>query len=190
MRNIIIPASKSLTVSNKFPNKNLNDETISIGNDGTYYYHSYLFFDISALPDNISIHSAEIALFKVEDFFDCYTVKFSIYPILDYFSDFTTWENHPRVDMNVKKNFIPLTCNVCSEIDITDIVIMWSNNTLINKGLFLVGDFTKPSLTSFGSALNKDTYLIPFLRISFKELRSVTPSNRLPFFKLAYEVKS
>lgn len=188
MRNIIIPASKSLTISNKFPNKNINNETISVGNDGRYYYHSYLFFDTTAIPDNILIHSAKIVLFKIEDFHNHNNVIFSLYPLLDYFSTFTTYTNHPRVNTNFKNTFSPFTSNIYVEIDITDIVIMWSSNTLINKGLFLVGDFTVPYLTSFGSALNKDNYLTPFLRISFKEsppIVNVHCIDKLPLYKLS-----
>ena len=188
MKNIIIPASKSLTISNKFPNENINNSIIRVGNDGTYYYHGYLFFDTSPIPDNILIYSAEIVLFKTKDFFDCNHTTFSLYPLLDYFSTFTTYANHPRVNMNFKNNFSPFTSNICVEIDMTNIVSMWSSNTLINKGLFLVGDFTKTSLTSFASALNKENYLVPFLRICFKELPTIDNSNcinKMPFYKLS-----
>ena len=53
MKNILIPASKSLTVTSKFPCRNLNNDKIKVGYDGNYIYSSYLYFDISSLPRNI-----------------------------------------------------------------------------------------------------------------------------------------
>ncbi|SHH01180.1 DNRLRE domain-containing protein [Tepidibacter thalassicus] len=169
MRNIIIPASKSLTISNKIPNENINNEFINVGNDGKYYYYSYLFFDISPIPSNIVINSAEIILFKVKDFFNCNTKVFSIYPLSDYFSTFTTYKNHPRINTQFKYDFLPFTNNIYIEVNITDILEAWINNTLINKGIILIGDNNQNCLTTFASALNKDPYLIPFLRVSFQE---------------------
>lgn len=68
MANIIIPAVKSITVTNKYPDKSLNEGTITIGLDNKNNYYSYLFFDVSSIPSNIVIYSAELVLFKIDHF--------------------------------------------------------------------------------------------------------------------------
>ncbi|MCY6371033.1 DNRLRE domain-containing protein [Clostridium ganghwense] len=165
-------------MSSKFPQENINGETIIVGNDGNDFYGSYLFFDTSSIPDNISIHSSEIVLFKVTDFFYDYNKNFSICPIADYFSSFTSYETRPKIYKNFSEIFNPFTCGVAVEIDITNIVRGWLQNLIINKGLFLYSSNSNSSLTSFGSALSKDNYLIPILRVSFK--KSPIPVN-LPY---------
>ncbi|WP_346890849.1 DNRLRE domain-containing protein, partial [Clostridium sp. UBA3887] len=72
MSNIIIYATKSLTVTSKLINGNMNKPTITVGSDGIHNYISYLFFDISSIPSNASISSAELVLFKTNNFYnDC-----------------------------------------------------------------------------------------------------------------------
>eukprot|EP00831_Metopus_contortus_P004366 TRINITY_DN11613_c0_g1_i2.p2 TRINITY_DN11613_c0_g1~~TRINITY_DN11613_c0_g1_i2.p2 ORF type:complete len:156 (+),score=57.29 TRINITY_DN11613_c0_g1_i2:84-551(+) len=53
MNSITIPAIKSLTITNKYPDKSLNEDKILVGSDGKYDYYSYLFWDISSIPSNV-----------------------------------------------------------------------------------------------------------------------------------------
>lgn len=164
MASIIISATKSLTITDRFPDKNLNEDTIAIGSDGEYKYYSYLFFDISSIPCDASIYNSELVLFKTDNFYNDNSKKFSINPLGDYFSTYTTYDNHPEVEYT-PINFYPLTSKVSVSINITPIVSLWVKNRLINKGIILYGNEQDP-LIKFGSSKQEDKYLIPFIRIS------------------------
>lgn len=171
---INIPASKSLTISNKTSSRNIKNKKIVVGNEYKCVYYSYLFFDTSLIPNCLSIVSATLLLFKVSDFFNCTAKKFSVYPLLKQFSSFTTYENNCPGDLDpaLKRDFFPFTSDVAVEVDITTIVDKWLNNTLVNRGIVIKGKNTNPYLscyTSFGSAYSKDTTLIPSIRVVFKQ---------------------
>lgn len=172
---INIPASKSLTLSNRFPTGNMRNKKIMVGNERKDTYYSYLFFDISRIPSNIVLVSAVLVLFKVADFFAYPTKKFAVYPLLKQFSSFTTYENNCPVDLNpaLKQEFLPFTKDVAIEIDITPLFHQWLSNTLVNNGIVIKdGSYRKPCIwghTCFGSAYNKDNTLIPFIRVNFRQ---------------------
>lgn len=172
MATINIPASKSLTISNYNTCNYSNKDIISVGKNKTTYYYSYLFFDTSSLISCISLLSAKLVLFKVTNFIDNDSIKFSIYPLMDYFSSFTTYKNPCRIDQTLKHDFMPFSKDIAIEIDITDIVAKWLDNTLNNKGLLIIEniDNNNISLSSFGSAYSKDNTLIPFINVSFLSL--------------------
>jgi hypothetical protein len=162
---IIIPASKSITITNKLPNSNINGDTIIVGADGISSYFSYLFFDLSSLPSNITINYAELTLFKTDNFYnDCSNV-FGIYPC-DYFSTYTTFKNQPKKDPFSIKYFTPITCNVVVNVPFTSFVSGWIKNPKRSTCIQLFSK-SKNTLASFGSAISKDSYLIPFLKIIF-----------------------
>jgi len=165
LSSILIPATKSLTVTNKFPNGNINDETIIIGSDGIYNYISYLFFDISAIPVNISISNAELILFKTNKFYNDSKKEFSIYQISEYFSTFTTFNNPPKVNPMIKKVFYPITSKVAVSVNLTYLVSLWLKNKQVNTSIALV-DMKNSILAEFGSANNENKYLIPFINVS------------------------
>lgn len=187
MASIIIPASKSVTITNKLPDSNINGDTIIVGTDGISSYFSYLFFDLSSLPSNIIINYAELTLFKTDNFYHDVTKVFGIYPC-DYFSTYTTFKNHPKKDPFSVKYFYPITCNVVVNIPLTSFVSGWINNPKRNTCIHLFAK-SKNTLASFGSAISKDSYLIPFLKVSFTPIpqRSTIntsipqpPSNGIP----------
>lgn len=123
MGSILIPASKSLTVTDRLPDGNINEDIIITGRDGIYNYFSYLFFDISSIPSNVSISYAELVLFKTDKFYDDINKTFGIYPLLDYFSIYTTYSNRPRINNSVLKNFYPLTSKVAVTIILTHLFL-------------------------------------------------------------------
>ena len=130
----------------------------------------------------MSLLSAKLILFKVADFININSVKFSVYPLCDYFSSFTTFKNPCKINPTLKHDFKPFTKNAVIEIDITDIVSKWMDNSLPNKGLVIVGNPSNNnlSLTAFGSAYNKNNTIIPFL--------SLIPLFPLPIPSLKYSV--
>ena len=171
---INIPASKRLTISNKPSCCRTKDNKITIGNDGGKFYHSYLFFDTSCIPNCILILSATLVLFKLADFFDYPFQKFTVYPLVKEISSCSTYESSCHLDRDpvFKQDFRPFTRDVAIEIDITPIVTEWVNNTLANRGIMIKDTNTNPSITcytSFGSAYSKDNTLIPFIRIEIKQ---------------------
>lgn len=172
MANIIIPAAKSLTVTNKYPDKSLNEGTITIGFDNKNTYYSYLFFDVSSLPSNIVISSAELVLFKTDKFFNNIEQKLSISPLRDYFSTYTTYDNAPNYDHYTIINFYPLTTKVAVTINITNIVSAWIKNRPSNKGIIIYGK-SIGTIVNFGSVKNDDNYLIPFLKVHYKNLGDI-----------------
>ncbi|EHJ00173.1 hypothetical protein CDLVIII_3615 [Clostridium sp. DL-VIII] len=166
MKSIILPAIKSLTITNKHPDKSINEDTISVGSDGEYEYYSYLFFDISSIPSNVIISTAKLTLFKVDNFFNDISKKISISPLYDYFSAYTTYNNPPDYDRYTIINFYPLTTNVSVTINIRTIVSSWIKNSLRNKGIILYGR-KQAILASFGSVKSSDNYLVPFIVINY-----------------------
>ena len=169
MANIIIPAVKSLTVTNKYPDKSLNEGTITIGLDNKNNYYSYLFFDVSSIPSNIVIYSAELVLFKTDHFLNNIEQKLSISPLIDYFSTHTTYNNAPNYDHYSTINFYPLTSKVAVTINVTNMVSAWIKNRPSNKGVIIYGR-SKGTIVNFGSVKNDDTYLIPFIKVHYEHL--------------------
>ena len=164
MSNILIPATKSLTVSNKYPDGNLNESSIIVGNDEMYNYISYLFFDISAIPSNVSIRSAELVLFKMNDFYNDSMNEFTIYPLRDYFSSYTTFNNRPRVIKTIKREFYPIITNVAVTVNLTYFVASWLKNELTNTGISIITK-NRNIMAEFGSSISTDTYLVPFIKV-------------------------
>lgn len=167
VNNLIIPATKSLTVTSKFRNKGLKEDTIEIGYDDKYEYYSYLLFDISLIPHDVSILHAELVLFKMGDFRNNSKKKFSIIPLRDCFSTSTTYKNKPDVDHKYKINFYPVTSKAEITVDVTSIVLLWSRNKLTNKGIMLYGK-RKDSFIKLGSSNCENKGLIPFIKVSYK----------------------
>ncbi|MDV4150904.1 DNRLRE domain-containing protein [Clostridium sp. AL.422] len=169
MSNIIIPAVKSLTVTNKYPNKSINEGTITIGFDNKNTYYSYLFFDFSSLASDIIIYSAELVLFKTDQFFNNIEQKILISPLRDYFSTYTTYNNVPNYDHYSVISFYPLTSKVAVTINVTNMVSAWIKNRPSNKGIILYGK-SKGTIVNFGSVKNNDTYLIPFIKVHYDHI--------------------
>jgi len=166
LESIIIPSTKSLTLTDKIPDGNINEDTITIGNDGLYTYSSFLFFDISKIPSNAKISNAELVLFKTDNFYKDNRKCIYIYPLFDYFSTYTTYKNPPEVNNLIEGKLHPLTSKISVTATLTKIVSLWLRNSKLNKGIILYkkrNDF----ITSFGSSICKDSYLIPFINVIY-----------------------
>lgn len=167
--NILIPATKSITVTNKFPSGNINEDTITVGSDGINNYISYLFFDISAIPNDTVISNAELVLFKKNNFYNDSKKEISIYTLSEYFSTYTTFQNRPRVNSTIRKSFYPIISNVAVTVNLTQFISLWFRNKLSNCGIALF-DKSNGILAEFGSAKCSDTYLVPFLNVSINPI--------------------
>ncbi|MCB2343246.1 DNRLRE domain-containing protein [Clostridium estertheticum] len=167
MTSIIIPSTKSLTVTTKIPNGNINEKNITVGSDGLYTYSSFLFFDISKVPSNAEISNAELVLFKTDNFYNDNKKCIYIYPLFDYFSTFSTYNNPPEVNHIIQGSLYPLTSKISVTSNLTKIVSLWFRNALSNKGIILCkknNDF----ITTFGSAICSDKYLTPFIKVVYR----------------------
>lgn len=169
MSNIIIPASKSLTITNKLTCGNIHEDIITVGRSGAYKYYSYLFFDISAIPSNVSILYAELVLFKTDCFYDDDSNIFGIYPLNDYFSTYSTYNNYPEASTVIQKNFYPLTSKVAVTVSFTQFISLWLKNCCMNTGILLYGE-CENTLVHFGSSINSDKSLVPFLKVCFNPI--------------------
>lgn len=166
MKNILIPASKSLTVTSKFPCRNLNNDKIKVGYDGNYIYYSYLYFDISSLPRNIILYDSKLILFKVDKFYNDKYTKFLISPLKESFNKDTTYFNLPDYYRHKKIPFRPMTSKIAISTDITPIVCQWLYDRKKNKGIIL---YNKRSCAtaSFASSRTPFNYLIPLIKINY-----------------------
>ncbi|GKU25993.1 DNRLRE domain-containing protein [Clostridium folliculivorans] len=174
MASVIIPANKSITITNKLPDGNINGDTILVGSDGITTYFSYLFFDLSVIPSDVLICYAELILFKTDNFYNDVSKVFGIYPC-SYFSTYTTFNNHPTIDGCMPKYFYPITSEVVAKATLTPFVSAWIVNPKRSTCIMLFGK-NNDIIASFGSAIIKDHYLIPFLKVSFTPI----PQKQLP----------
>lgn len=178
MVSIIIPASKSITITDRFPRRNINQGIMPIGNDGIYNYISYLFFDISSIPCDVFICDAELVLFKIDKFFYNFHKNFGMYTLNEYFSTYTTFLNYPKINTPLNTSFNPFTTKVAVTIPITEFVRLWLKNFNVTTNLMLYGK-NKYSLVHFGSAKCTEKYLTPFIKINFKSCcNNTTPTLR------------
>lgn len=166
MASLIIPASKSLTVTNKLPNGNINEDVITVGHDGTYNYFSYLFFDTSSIPSNALITYSELVLFKTDNFYNDSSKVYGIYQLDDYFSTYTTYNNRPKIDTAIQRDFYPITSKAAATAILTFFVSLWNKNSFMNTGIMLYGK-SKNIISKFGSSINQDKSLIPFLKVCY-----------------------
>jgi hypothetical protein len=184
MPNLMLQAIKSLTITSKLPNGAINSGTISVGYDNDFFYGSYLFFDTSTILSNITINYAHLILFKNQSYKENQNYSYTIYPLLDYFSSQSSYENRAHYSNEGKVNFSYLDNKVYIDTDITNIVNIWRNDQLENKGLFIKPRDTSSPLISFGSATSSDNTLKPLLKINYEERkeRLYSDTNLAPTF--------
>ena len=170
MSKILIPATKSITVSSKFPNRSFRKKIITIGFKKKYICNSCLFFDIGFIESNY-VKSAILTLFKTSDLFFINGIEFYVVPLLSPFSSITTYNDCQKVDSKLAVKFSPFIREIAVQIDITTIVNKWIDNTLPNYGLIIMGrriNLKESGCVSFGSAYNCDNTLIPLININYK----------------------
>ena len=68
-----------------------------------------------------------------------YIGEYIIYPLTEYFSRYTTYDNRPKYNCSLEKSFFTDEKSVCEEIDITPIVSDWISGKVPNKGLMFKG---------------------------------------------------
>jgi len=169
LSHILIPATKSLTLTSKLPHGNINNDNIIVGTCGGNMYISYLFFDISSIPIDASIYNAELVLFKTNNFYNDSKKVFCICQINDYFSTYSTFKNFPIINTSSKTFFYPVTSKVAVTVNLTDVVTLWKKNKISITGLALF-NISNNIVSKFGSAICKNSYITPYINISIKPI--------------------
>lgn len=168
MPSIEIPSSKSLTVLNNYAKKNIRSNIITIGKGKKYDYISYLYFELPISSAYMEVCSAEIVLFKTGNSVYESDNYYWVCPLLEDFSTYTNYYNRPNYESSLGIVFSIRKDEIYSQINITPIVMQWINNNLSNKGLTIFADSDSEQVITYGSALNNDKYLVPFLRIHLR----------------------
>lgn len=177
VESIIIPSTKSLTLTNKIPDGNINNDNITVGDDGVYTYSSLLFFDISTIPNNAEIANAKIVLFKTDNFYENKKKCIYIYPLFDSFSNYTTYKNPPKVNHLIEGILYPITSKISVTANVTKMVSLWFKNANSNRGIILCKK-NNNFITNFGSAICRDSSLTPFIKVIYSiKHTTVIPEN-------------
>jgi len=185
LESIIIPSIKSLTLTNKIPDGNINEDSITVGTDGLYTYSSFLFFDISRIPSNAEISNAELVLFKTDNFYKDNRKCIYIYQLFDYFSTYTTYNNPPEINTLIEGNLFPLTSKISVTANLTKIVSLWLRNPASNKGIILCKK-NNNFIAKFGSAICNDKYLTPFIKVVYSIKNSIIIHENSTPMKVIY----
>lgn len=174
MANISVAATRSITVSSKFPNKSFQKQTITIGCRKGNTCYSYVFFDTGVVACD-HVQSATLVLFKASDFFIADGITYYIMPVVSPFSSRTTYTSCTPNDFDLRLavEFCPPGREeVAVQIDVTTIVNRWLVNTLPNCGLVIAGYGARPGESgciSLGSAYSRDNTLIPVINMSYQQ---------------------
>ena len=131
----------------------------------------YLFFDLPGFLSSKKVKEARLLLYKAPPFaYDCECAddKYTLYPLLDFFSIYNCAFCPPDVDKSRKVRFGNDVCKSYTEIDITCIVKDWLDLTIENKGLLLTGNKHSHNIY-FESDESKIIGMRPTLRIKYDE---------------------
>lgn len=167
---------------------------ICVGKLDGYCYWSTLFFELSQIPNNIYLNEATIILFKIPISVGqcCYYGekgnKYEMAPLINYASPYTYRYHELHTEELLKQTFEVTPQSAYTEIDITNIVKSWLNEELENKGLLLTGDKSS-KLIVYGSELDSNLALRPFLRIKYEKGHLPYPNVLEPSIELPSTVK-
>lgn len=160
-------SKRSLIINSCYSDKNFKEEIIKCGRKDECIYRSYIYFDLSPLPENLKIISAKLYLYLIERLNPSSLYSVGIYPILDDFGHFTTYNFQPKIFPAPINYHLIYKIKGKTEFNLTDIVNKWRSGILINKGLLIKGEECKLDMLTFGSAYNKDYLKIPKLEIAY-----------------------
>lgn len=184
MKSIDLKCTKNIVFSHKC-RKGEENQNIKIGIEKCIRYWSYLYFDISNVPNNREIVKASLILFKFPVRVDNKGHDmYSIVPTLEYVGKYSYYyTNNIEIEESMKKEFEVDRGLGYVEVDITDIVKKWENGCIENKGIFIRG---KSSYIEFNGneSNNLDS---PFLKVKYKDRKEninypdiIGPSIKLP----------
>lgn len=148
----------------------------------------YLFFNLPYFLPADTLLNARLLLFRLFCLpLDTKSVtltenavnQYKLYPLLDFSSIFSDLLQMPAVDLNRGINFQSGYNNTYTEIDITQIVTDWLNNSLENKGILLRGTKLSSCIT-YASNQYAVLGMRPAIRITCKKLNICRSLQKAP----------
>lgn len=147
-----------------------DDETLWCGFDRDWSVTSVkrIFLEFVQLPLNLDVESAKFSFYGWP--INNETVSFRIYALSNRWDENMDWSNQPSLNTNLYKDVtVRRNLRVMTEVDITDIVSEWSNNS--NNGLIIKlvtedgygGDYQM----QFYSSDNSYSSLRPMLKVVY-----------------------
>jgi len=133
-------SGKDIDVNKRYPDTRFNTYQLLIGNgsDPDLVIRSYLQFDLSTIPANATIVSAELKLFKYSS---SNTIDFSIgiHKVTDdWIINSISWYNQPTFDAIPEDTILSTSSkNIWLYWDITSLLQGWINGSINNYGVVL-----------------------------------------------------
>lgn len=142
-------------------------------------YQISLYFDVPPCICPGSVKQARLILFKIpESGMYCYPcsppAEYSAYPLLEFYSFYGCMYAPPDVDEGRRAVFYDSPGRCTTEVDITDTVNAWLENSIENKGLLLTGG-EDSSLTVYASHHYEGCGMSPMLRLVCGDLAACQP---------------
>ncbi len=162
-----------------------DNERLLLGKDYCKSYLVYLFFEIPSCYYVNNLTEARLILFKLPQTKQNDTklkkqrMRYSIGPLLDYFSIYTCNFSPVCIDYNQVVTFKDECCCSYTEIDITQMVKTWIEGKAENKGLLLSGN-RNASLISYASNRYKIEGMQPRLRLVYDTPIFCKPLSSVP----------
>lgn len=162
---IQFPCSKSLTITDLYPNKNFEKSVLDIGFYDGKLYKSYIYFNLSDLHEDFVVNSAILRVYLKRHISYGKSNTLYIYPLEQNFNKSTTFDNQPTISNEFVK-FTTRDYNKWMDIDITT---LFSHNTnqILSNGMLLKCDKDKNSLVSFYSNLSDNSKFSPKLCLDY-----------------------
>lgn len=108
-----------------------------------YPFQTYLFFELPTSVFVTPLVSARLILFQIPmqcAGYSTQSIQYQVAPLLDFFTIYQGYYAPPRVDERLQVEYQSQPGVGTSEIDVTEIVTGWINNTPENKGLLFTGE--------------------------------------------------
>jgi hypothetical protein len=135
-------------------------------------FRSLLCFDLSSLPNNITIISAFLKLYVYRKDIDG-VQKIYIYKLMKQFCENSVaWRKITYYDVQATRFYGEVSSIGEVSIDITGLVSEWMNTTRYNCGIEIRGTENKKALVGFRSREYSDSYKHPILVINYLQSSS------------------
>lgn len=161
-------------------------ESLLLGKDNSYDYIIYLYFNFPAYSYLKYLKEARLILGKLptndeklQTIYENQNSKYSVYPLLDFFSVFSSVFSNARLDYNRKVIFGNKGCYSYTEVDITTIIKACINEEIENKGLLLMGNNDAQQIV-YASNHYDTIGMRPKLRLIYDENNICPPLATVP----------
>lgn len=162
-------------------------KSLLLGKDNFYDYMIYLYFNFPTYSCFKYLKEARLILCKIpvnsEEFKEASckneNSEYSVYPLLDFFSIYSSIFSNARLDYNLKVNFEDKGFYSYTEVDITSIIKAWTKEEIENKGLILMGNHDAEPILYASNRYNT-IGMQPKLRLIYDENHICPPLVTVP----------